>query len=73
MRAPAAEERRREHAETARWLLWAALLLGVHQRDLCLAQRRQPVLLLNDYDGTSAFRPVSARPMISFWICEVPS
>ena len=24
-----AEERRREHAETARWLLWAALLLGV--------------------------------------------
>jgi len=23
------EERRREHAETARWLLWAALLLGV--------------------------------------------
>ena len=25
------------------------------------------------YDGTSAFSPVSARPMISFWICEVPS
>ena len=25
------------------------------------------------YDGTSALRPVSARPMISFWICEVPS
>jgi len=23
------EQRRREHAETARWLLWAALLLGV--------------------------------------------
>jgi hypothetical protein len=25
------------------------------------------------YDGTSAFSPVSARPMMSFWICEVPS
>ena len=25
------------------------------------------------YEGTSAFSPVSARPMISFWICEVPS
>ena len=23
--------------------------------------------------GTSALMPVSARPMISFWICEVPS
>ncbi len=23
--------------------------------------------------GTSAFTPVTARPMISFWICEVPS
>ena len=23
--------------------------------------------------GTSAFTPVIARPMISFWICEVPS
>ena len=23
--------------------------------------------------GTSALIPVSARPMISFWICEVPS
>ena len=30
LRSPAPpEERRREHAETARWLLWAALLLGV--------------------------------------------
>ncbi len=26
-----------------------------------------------DYDGTSALIPVSARPMISFWIWEVPS
>ena len=25
------------------------------------------------YDGISALIPVSARPMISFWICEVPS
>jgi hypothetical protein len=25
------------------------------------------------YAGTSALIPVSARPMISFWICEVPS
>ena len=25
------------------------------------------------YPGTSALIPVSARPMISFWICEVPS
>ena len=25
------------------------------------------------YEGTSALSPVSARPMISFWICEVPS
>ena len=24
-----AEQRRREHVEAARWLLWAALLLGV--------------------------------------------
>ena len=23
--------------------------------------------------GTSAFSPVTARPMISFWICDVPS
>jgi hypothetical protein len=23
--------------------------------------------------GTSALIPVAARPMISFWICEVPS
>ena len=27
----------------------------------------------DDHDGTSALMPVSARPMISFWICEVPS
>ena len=25
------------------------------------------------HDGTRALMPVSARPMISFWICEVPS
>ena len=25
------------------------------------------------YAGTSALMPVNARPMISFWICEVPS
>ncbi len=25
------------------------------------------------HDGTSALMPVSARPMMSFWICEVPS
>jgi hypothetical protein len=25
------------------------------------------------YDGTSALMPVVARPMMSFWICEVPS
>ena len=23
--------------------------------------------------GTSALMPVAARPMISFWICDVPS
>jgi 3-hydroxyacyl-CoA dehydrogenase, NAD binding domain len=25
------------------------------------------------HEGTSALIPVFARPMISFWICEVPS
>jgi hypothetical protein len=25
------------------------------------------------YDGTSALMPVVARPMMSFWICDVPS
>ncbi len=28
---------------------------------------------LDQVHGTSAFTPVTARPMISFWICEVPS
>jgi hypothetical protein len=27
----------------------------------------------DDVHGTSAFTPVTARPMISFWICDVPS
>ena len=27
----------------------------------------------DDAHGTIAFTPVTARPMISFWICDVPS
>ena len=46
---------------------------AARQLHLRLAERRQRVLLLIRYDGTSALMPVSARPMISFWICEVPS
>src|ERR671915_537156 len=45
--------------------------------DLGAVEARQPdgaALLREDQaHGTSAFTPVTARPMINFWICEVPS
>ena|GEM_PF-5097919 len=33
----------------------------------------RPGLRLRPYSGVIALIPVAARPMISFWICEVPS
>ena len=38
-----------------------------------LRREIDPEDLRRAHDGTSALMPVSARPMISFWICDVPS
>ena len=42
---------------------WARSTSGSTRRSACA----------DLYPGTSALMPVSERPMISFWICDVPS